>query len=153
VDRDFSDMLNALLAEKVEHLIVGAYALARHGLVRATGDIDIWVRPTQENAERVWRALKRFNAPLSRLNVSDLLDTEMVYQIGLPPHRIDIMTSIAGVEFVPAWEKRVTMSVDGVELNLLCRDDLITNKRAAGRPKDIADAIWLESERDRETQP
>jgi hypothetical protein len=146
VDRDFNDMLSALLAEKVEFLVVGAYALAAHGLVRATGDIDIWIHATKENAERVWRALKRFRAPMSRLVIEDLLDPETVYQIGVAPHRVDMMTSIAGVSFQDAWQRRKTVVVDGIEMSTLGREDLIVNKRAAGRPKDLVDVLWLESE-------
>jgi hypothetical protein len=146
VDPDFSDMLSALCAETAEFMVVGAYAMAAHGLPRATGDIDIWVRPTPENARRVWRALERFGAPLSRLKVEDLLDPNTVYQIGVAPHRIDILTSISGVDFESAWSKRKVARLGGLDVHVLGRDQLIENKRASGRPKDLVDLAWLEGE-------
>jgi len=97
MNRDFAEMLNALSAEGAEVLVVGAYAVAGHGLPRATGDIDLWVRPTPENAARVWRALERFGAPRSRLTPASFTEPDIVYQIGLPPNRIDILTTIDGV--------------------------------------------------------
>lgn len=141
----FRDMLSALCAEGVEFLVVGAYALAAHGIPRATGDIDIWIRPTAENAQRVWRALKRFRAPLFDLTVEDLQTPEMVFQIGAAPQRIDILTSIDAVEFDEAWRNRKETEVAGQKLAVLGREDLIRNKRAIGRPKDLADVAWLES--------
>jgi hypothetical protein len=83
MNRHFQDMLSALCAEGVEFLLVGAYAMAAHGLPRATGDIDIWIRPTEDNAQRVWRALKRFKAPISQLSIADLTTPDVVYQIGV----------------------------------------------------------------------
>ena len=146
MDPDFSDMLSALCAETAEFMVVGAYAMAAHGLPRATGDIDIWVRPTPENARRVWRALERFGAPLSRLKIEDLLDPNTVYQIGVAPHRIDILTSISGVDFESAWSTRKEARLGGLDVHVLGRDQLIENKRASGRPKDLVDLEWLEGE-------
>ena len=125
--------------------MVGAYALAGHGLPRATGDIDIWIRPTRENAVRVWRALATFGAPLETLTLEDLATPGVFFQIGVPPWRIDILTAIDGVEFEEAWRTRLDCMIDGIELSVLGRDALIRNKRAAGRPKDLADLAWLES--------
>src|SRR5581483_3041517 len=107
VNRDFSDMLCALCAARVEFLIVGAYALAAHGLPRATGDLGIWVRPDPENAERVLTALRAFGAPLFDLRVDDLLRDDTVFQLGVPPARIDLMTGITGVTFDAAWRGRM----------------------------------------------
>jgi hypothetical protein len=143
---DFSEMLSALSDAGVEFLVVGAYALAAHGLPRATGDIDIWVRPSPENAARVWEALRRFGAPTRGVTVSDFTLPDIVFQIGVPPRRVDILTSISGVEFEQAWTQRQAAVVDGLMLNVPSREHLIANKRAAGRPKDLADASWLESE-------
>lgn len=142
----FRDMLAALCAEKAEFLIVGAYALAAHGVPRATGDIDIWVRPTAENSQRVWRALERFRAPLSQLDVNELTRPNIVFQMGLPPNRIDLLTSITAVEFDSAWQRRKVVRLAELDVPVLGRDDMVRNKRAAGRPKDLADAAWLESE-------
>jgi len=94
MNRDFAEMLKALAAESVEFLVVGAYAVAGHGVPRATGDIDLWVRPTSDNAARLWRALERFGAPRSRVSPESFTQPDVVYQIGLPPNRIDFLTTI-----------------------------------------------------------
>jgi hypothetical protein len=140
-------MLSALSAEGVDYLLVGAYAMAVHGRPRATGDMDILVRPSAENARRVLRALDRFGAPLVDLTEEDLATPGTVFQIGLPPRRIDIMNEIDAVDFDEAWKGRVTREVDGIRLPVISREHLLRNKRAAGRPRDRADADWLE-ERD-----
>jgi hypothetical protein len=108
---DFLDMLSALFAEKAEFMLVGAYALAARGFPRATGDLDIWIRRSDANAERVWRALERFRAPLSRLTVEDLKSPDIVFQIGAAPNRIDILTSIDAVDFIDAWPRRQRIAV------------------------------------------
>jgi len=144
VNRDFRDMLSALCDAGVEFLIVGAYALAAHGLPRATGDIDIWLRPSAANAKRVLAALAAFGAPLFDLIEPDLVAPGTVFQIGVPPHRIDLLTSISGVEFDAAWSERIEVDVDGLTLSILGKEHLIANKRAAGRPKDLVDAEWLD---------
>lgn len=144
MNRDFAEMLNALSAEGAEVLVVGAYAVAGHGLPRATGDIDLWVRPTRENAARVWKALERFGAPRSRLSPTSFTEPDIVYQIGLPPNRIDILTTIDGVAFADAWSDRVTSTVDGVTFQMISKHHLVANKRATGRPQDLADVARLE---------
>jgi hypothetical protein len=146
MNRDFAEMLNALSAEGVEFLVVGAYAVAGHGLPRATGDIDLWVRPVAENAARVWKALERFGAPRSRLTVDIFTQPDIVYQIGLPPNRIDLLTGIDGVSFEEAWADRVDCVVDGVAFPMISRHHLVMNKRATGRPQDLADVARLEGE-------
>jgi hypothetical protein len=145
LNRDFSDMLSALSAGDVEFLVVGAHALAAHGRPRATGDLDIWVRPTPANAKRAWKALAEFGAPLRDLQVEDLSRADVVLQIGLPPCRIDILTTIDGVEFEQAWPRRITIDLGGQAVPVIGREDLIANKRATGRPRDAADLAWLES--------
>ena len=141
---DFSDMLSAFSAEGVEHLLVGAYAMAVHGVPRATGDIDLWVRPSPENATRVLRALARFGAPIGTLTLDDLSSAGTVFQIGVAPNRIDVLTAIDGVEFDAAWARRITAEIRGLRVPVLSREDLIRNKRATGRPRDRADAEELE---------
>ena len=143
---DFQEMLSALSAEGADFLLVGAYAMAVHGFPRATGDMDIWIRRSDENAQRVWRALKRFHAPLFDLTVEDLKTPEIVFQIGAAPRRIDILTSIDGVEFDEAWPRRREVEVEGRKFAVIGRDHLLKNKKASPRPKDRADAAWLESE-------
>ncbi len=143
---DFRDMLSALSAEGAEFLLVGAYAMAVHGYPRATGDMDLWIRPSDENAERVWRALKQFKAPMRNLSVEDLKSPDIVFQIGVAPRRIDVLTSIDGVEFDAAWAGRKMVDLEGQPVAVLGRADLLRNKRACPRPKDQADALWLEGE-------
>jgi len=148
MNRDFAEMLSALSEAGAEYLVVGAHALAAHGRPRATGDLDIWVRPTRENAERVWSALIRFGAPLQDLTREDLATPDVVFQIGVPPSRIDILTQISGVEFEPAWARKLILEVDGQRLPFLGREDLLANKRAAGRARDLADIASLEGRED-----
>jgi len=144
MNSDFSDMLSALSAEGVEYLLIGAYAMAAHGVPRATGDIDIWVRPSPDNADRVLRALARFGAPMGELHAADLAAEGTVFQVGVAPNRVDLMTTIDGVTFEEAWSQRETRVIDGVTLSVIGRDDLIRNKRATGRARDKADAEQLE---------
>jgi hypothetical protein len=145
MNRDFAEMLSALSAAGAEFLIVGAHALAAHGHPRATGDLDVWVRPTAANAERVWSALEGFGAPLFDLTREDLSRPGVVFQIGVPPCRIDILTEITGVTFDEAWPERLVAEVEGQPLPFLGRAALIANKRAAGRPKDMSDVAALEA--------
>jgi hypothetical protein len=134
-------MLAALLEAEARFVVVGAHAMAIHGVPRATGDLDVWVEPTQANSKSVWAALLRFGAPVAAkgLRREELEVPEQVVQIGLPPRRIDILTSISGVEFEAAWEGRVLHDVDGLPVPFLGRSELVRNKRAAGRAKDLAD--------------
>lgn len=144
LDKNFKDMLNALNDAGAEYLVVGAHALGAYGQPRATGDFDIWIRTTPENVDRVWVALETFGAPRRKLTKSDLCTPDNVYQIGVAPYRIDIVTSITGVEFEDAWVNRNQTTIDGIRVAVISRDDLLKNKRATGRPKDLADVAWLE---------
>lgn len=141
MNEDFRDLLAALLGVEARFLVVGAHALAVHGVPRATGDLDVWIAADPANAERVWSGLMRFGAPVAALGVSrdDLTQPDRVVQIGLPPRRIDILTSISGVAFDEAWPERVTHEVDGLVVPFLGRAALVRNKRATGRTKDQAD--------------
>ena len=141
MDPDFRDLLAAFLAHGVRFLVVGAHALAAHGVPRATGDLDVWVEPTQGNAARVWDALAAFGAPLDALRVSadDFARRDAVVQFGLPPRRIDVLTGVSGLTFDEAWEDRFEDVVDGLRIPFLGRASLIRNKRASGRPKDLGD--------------
>lgn len=140
---NFKDILCEFNEAGVDYLIVGAYAMAAHGCPRATGDIDLWVRPTEENAVRVWDALKRFGAPMSRVDVKDFRTPDVVYQIGAAPHRIDVLTSISGVAFNTAWENRLEAEIDGLAVPVIGHAELLANKLATGRPKDLVDAALL----------
>jgi hypothetical protein len=143
MERDFVEMLSALNAARVEYLVVGAHAMAAHGVPRATGDLDIWIRATPENSGRVLEALRSFGAPLFDLTPDDLSRPETVFQIGVVPIRIDLLTSISGVSFEEAWAGRISVSVEGVTFGVLGREALLRNKRATGRPKDLLDAETL----------
>lgn len=147
MNRDFVEMLSALSAAGADHLIVGAYAMAAHGWPRATGDIDIWVRPTRENAARVMRALEAYGAPLFDLTTDDLVRPDTVFQIGVPPGRVDILSGVTGIEFDEAWESRIPLTLGGVATQAIGFEALLKNKLAAGRPKDLADVAWLRSKR------
>lgn len=144
MEKDFRDIIVAFNDEGVEYLVVGAYAVAAHGLPRATGDLDLFVRCAAENAQRVARALAMFGSPPHLSAAQDFAKADMVVQIGVEPVRIDIMTSISGVEFDEAAATRVLYSIDGVEIPCIGRECLIRNKRSSGRKKDLLDAEWLE---------
>ena len=146
LNQDFKDILSAFSAEKVKFMVVGGYAMAFHGYVRATGDIDLWIHASPENAERVWQALKTFGAPLFDLTKTDLQTLGIVFQIGLVPSRIDVITQIDGVEFEDAWKEHQTVEIDGLQIPIIGKTQLLINKKSTGRPKDNIDALWLQSE-------
>ncbi|MGA8574920.1 MAG: hypothetical protein WB609_04435 [Candidatus Cybelea sp.] len=127
LNSDFSDLLRAFFSAGVEFLVVGAHALSVHDRARATKDLDVWIRPAPENARRTWRALASFGAPLDSLTVEDLIDEDIVFQIGVAPIRIDVLTSITGVTFDEAWPNRIEVERDG-------------NKEATGHDQDRVDA-------------
>lgn len=143
LNADYKEMLQLLSDAGAEYLVVGAYAMAAHGYPRATGDIDILINPTPENAHRVRAALKKFGAPLGELSEADLATEDLVFQIGVAPNRIDILTSISGVTFAEAARDTVMAVVDGQGIPLLSPRLLVRNKEAVGRPRDIEDANQL----------
>ena len=144
---DWIALLRELNAADARYLVVGAGALAFHGLPRATRDFDIWVDPDTNNAVRVYQALARFGAPLDSLSVSDLQSDDLIFQIGVEPLRIDVITDISGIRFEEAWPNRVFAEVETVRIPILSREDLIRNKRATGREKDALDVKALLEER------
>jgi len=141
---DYAEILSAFSTESVEYLVVGAFALAAHGAPRTTGHIDFWVNPDPANVERLWRALLRFGAPLERLSPQDFHKPDIVFQMGAPPARIDLLTSIDGVAWNDAWSTHVVKNIQGLNLPVLSSDLLIRNKRSTGRPQDLVDADRLE---------
>jgi hypothetical protein len=145
---DLHDLLKEFIDHEVRFLIVGGYALAVHGHPRATGDLDVWVDCSAPNATRAYEALLEFGAPLHDLSVDDLTTPGTVYQIGLPPIRIDILTRITGVEFETAWRDRHDTPIDDLVVPVIGRDALIANKRALGRTRDRADVELLEADVD-----
>lgn len=144
---EFAEMLSALSEAGAEHVVVGGYAVGVHGEPRATKDIDILVRPSPANARRVMDALVRFGAPRLDLTIEDLCTSGMVFQIGVPPRRIDILTAIEAVGFDEAWASRVEVAVKGLAspVPFLGREALLRNKKAVGRPQDLADVAKIEA--------
>jgi len=139
MNQDFRDLLAEFNAHKVDFLVVGAHALAAHGHVRATEDLDLWIRPTRENAQNVIAALVAFGAPLHDLTVDDLSTPGLIFQIGVEPVRIDILTVIDGVDFDAAWRDRMISSFADQPVAVISEMHLIENKLAAARPQDLAD--------------
>ena len=148
LNEDYRDILQALNAEQVDYILVGAYALAAHGYPRATMDIDVWVMPSPENSTAVLRAIKRFGAPLHGLIAEDLQQDDTVFQIGIAPRRIDLITGATGLSYETAVQNAVYKQVDDIPLKVLSVEDLIINKEATGRLKDLADAEELKRLRD-----
>jgi len=143
LNKDYKEMLQFLLEEKVEFILVGAYALGAHGYPRATGDIDIWVKADENNSKRTYNALARFGAPLDQLQVNDFAVEGVIFQIGVAPRRIDIITRIDGVTYNEANDDKIIVEVEGLLLPVLSLDNLIKNKLATGREKDELDAKYL----------
>lgn len=140
---DWRDLFAALNDAGAEFLVVGAHALAAHGHVRATKDLDVWVRATSDNATRVHQALRAFGAPLDELQERDLATPDTVFQMGVAPLRIDILTSIDGLTFDEAWPSRVATRYADQPICVLSREALIKNKLASGRLQDLADVEQL----------
>lgn len=143
LNEDYKEMLQILLEENAKFIVVGAYALGAHGYPRATGDIDIWVEPSNENAQRVIHTLAKFGAPLSNTSEKDFEKEGIIFQIGVAPRRIDIITTIDGVEFQTAYSRKEVISVEGLDIPILSLEDLIKNKESTGREKDALDARML----------
>jgi hypothetical protein len=142
---DFRDILSAFIDARVEFLVVGGYAMAAHRLPRATKDLDLWIGPFAANAPRVLRALDVFGAPRHDLTAADLERDGTIYQVGVPPNRVDVITTVDGVSFAEAWRDRVDIDIDGLKIPVIGRRQLIANKRAVGRPQDLVDAALLEA--------
>jgi hypothetical protein len=147
VNSDFKDLLQLFNANEVEYLIVGGYAVIEYTEPRYTKDLDVWVRAESANAERVYRSLAQFGAPLSGMTPTDFAEEGFVFQIGVAPVRADILMSVDGLTFADAWPNRVAVDFDGISTWIISRNDLIQTKKAAGRPQDLIDvANLLQSE-------
>ena len=143
LNQDYREMLSILLKNEVKFMTVGAYALGSHGFPRATGDIDIWVKADKENAKKVCKSLVEFGAPKDHFDVETFEKEGNMLQLGLKPRRIDISTCIDGVDFDEAWHNRLIVDLDELKIPIIGKDDLIKNKLATGRSKDIIDAKKL----------
>jgi predicted nucleotidyltransferase len=143
---NFRDLLIELADAGADFILVGGYAVAFHGHQRTTKGIDIFVRPTRENASKVFAGLRSFGAPLTRLDVSenDLASYDGVVQFGAPPNRIDILTNVSGITFDEALPGSMSFDLDGRKITVISYDALLKNKRAAGRDQDITDVKALE---------
>ncbi|HET6204263.1 MAG TPA: hypothetical protein VFI25_15835 [Planctomycetota bacterium] len=139
VNSNWIDLLRIFNAERVRYLVVGAHALAAHAEPRYTGDFDVWVEPTRENGVRVWKALAAFGAPMETVRLEDFARPDTVFQIGVSPNRVDVMTSISGVRFPTAWKNRFRAKLMGVAVTYVGFRELVRNKRASGRAKDRID--------------
>ncbi|MDR2972735.1 MAG: nucleotidyltransferase [Bacteroidales bacterium] len=145
LNNDYKDILSILSENKVRFLLVGAYAMAVHGYPRSTMDIDLWVMPDPKNATLVLQALESFGAPACDLSTEELQKEDLIFQIGVAPRRIDIITSIDGLKFEEAFTRSQLIDIEGIPVHVLSVPDLIINKRAAGRLKDLADIEALQN--------
>ncbi len=143
LNEDYKEMLQLLLEERVDFIIVGAYALGAHGYPRATGDIDIWIKPDDNNSRKVYKALARFGAPLDQIKISDFSMEGVIFQIGVIPRRIDIISKIDGVTYHEANKDKMIVEVEGLKLPVISLDKLIKNKMSTGREKDELDIKTL----------
>ncbi|HEX41564.1 MAG TPA: hypothetical protein ENN81_05830 [Phycisphaerales bacterium] len=147
LNEDYRDMLRILCDNEVRFLIVGAYAMAAHGYAHGTGDIDIWVEPSADNATKVYRSVLQFGAPGEQIDERTFVGKNVVFQIGVAPRRIDISTIISGVEFDEAYRDRTTIVIDDIPAPFLSREHLIRSKESTGRDKDKLDAKRLREKR------
>jgi len=145
LNNDYKEMLQCLNAERVDYLLIGAYAMAAHGFPRATMDIDIWVKPSTANASAVWKALERFGAPLQGVIVDDFAKDDVIFQIGVAPRRIDIITGVSALNFDETIKRAIEVEIEGLKVLIPSVADLIINKKATGRTKDLADVETLQS--------
>jgi len=146
LERDFKELLALFNAHKVEHVIVGGYALAFHGAPRFTGDLDIFVKPDKQNAQRVMAALAEFGFGSLGLSEDDFAKLNQVVQLGVPPVRIDLITSLSGVSWQDAFDESVSADLDNIRVRFISRKHFVANKRAIGRKKDLADLEALGEE-------
>lgn len=139
LNEDYREMLQAFIEEKVEFMVVGAYAVGVHGIPRATGDIDLFVKADKNNSEKVFSALVRFGASVDGISPDDFEKDGIIFQIGVVPRRIDVITSIDGVGFDEAYSEVVFADIDGLNIPVISAEKLIKNKEASARDKDLLD--------------
>lgn len=144
ISPDFKEFIACANARSVRFLIVGGYAVAFHGHPRYTKDLDVWIDPTEDNAGRVLTALEDFGFAALDLQVEDFLEPEQVIQLGYPPMRIALLTSVSGLSFDECYPNRQSTEIEGVEVTFVGLEDLKENKRASGRHQDLADLECLE---------
>ena len=143
VNSDFSDLLKLLDDNHVRYLVVGGYAIIQYAEPRFTKDLDLWISTDTQNAAAIYKALKRFGAPLAGLSEADFTEEGYFYQMGVPPIRVDILMGIPGGDFEKSWKNRNDVDYDGLVVHFISKSDLITSKKASGRPQDLIDADQL----------
>ncbi len=148
LNKDYKEMLQILSDNKVRFLVVGAYAMGVYGYPRATGDFDIWVEVSSENSEKIYRSLSQFGAPLSDITKTTFCEEGIIFQIGVAPRRIDIITKIDGVDFKKAYSDKQEVEIEDITIPFLSKEDLIKNKESTGREKDKLDAKYLRGNHD-----
>ena len=136
---EFKEFVKLLNDRKVEYLLVGGYAVVFHGYVRYTGDIDFWIHPTKKNAVRIVEVLKQFGFGSLNLGIEDFTNKDQIIQLGYPPNRIDLITSVAGLDFSESYPRRTSFEADGMTIQTISLEDLKKNKKASGRHKDLDD--------------
>ncbi len=144
LNKDYEDLLHLFNTEGVRYLIVGAYAVIYYTEPRYTKDIDIWIESSDDNAERVYKALKKFGAPLKELTLVDLVNPDLVYQIGVEPNRVDILMGMENIHFTDAWKNKTKTTFGNEEMYIIGIDDLIKAKKQAGRTRDKVDLEVLD---------
>ncbi|HWV72486.1 MAG TPA: nucleotidyltransferase [Pseudosphingobacterium sp.] len=138
-EQDFIDFVQLLNEHEVKYMVVGAYALSLHGRPRHTGDLDIWIKPDKDNAQKMIKVIKDFGFEGLGLSDNDFLRENYVTQLGYPPLRIDILNSISGVDFDEAYKEKVETEIDDLKIYFISANDFIKNKQASGRAKDLGD--------------
>ena len=144
MDSNYLDMLKCLNKAGVDYIMVGGWAVNLHGYIRATIDLDIWILADLENARKVYAALGEFGAPLAGVCPDDFAADGTIFQVGVAPCRIDVINKIDGVKYAEAASRAIEKTIEGVPVRIISLEDLIANKRASGRTKDLADAEILE---------
>ncbi|MDD3297096.1 MAG: hypothetical protein PHU64_07065 [Candidatus Omnitrophica bacterium] len=145
LNEDYKEILQILLNNEVNFLIIGAYAMGAYGYPRATGDFDIWVETSIENSKRIYKSLSEFGAPVLGITENTFAEKGIVFQIGVAPIRIDIITSIDGVSFKKAYKSKENIEIENLNLPFISKENLIKNKQSTGRQKDKLDADHLKN--------
>ena len=144
LSRDFKEFIELLNAHNVKYLIVGGYAVAFHGYPRYTKDLDVWIELSLENADKILEALEKFGFGSLDLKLEDFLEDDQIIQLGYPPNRINILTTFKDLKFEDCYKARIDVEIQGLHINFIDIESLKKNKRATGRPQDLADAENLE---------
>lgn len=145
LNEDYKEILQNLLSNKVKFLVVGAYAMGAYGYPRATGDFDIWVEASADNSQKIYKSLSEFGAPLCDITKKTFAQKGIIFQIGVSPRRIDIITHIDGIDFQKAYKSRENIKIENLSIPFISKENLIKNKQSTGREKDRLDANYLKN--------